>query len=86
MAGSELTVTQAAERLNVAAITVRKWCKRGLFQHAYLHETPLGALWMIPESDLENFDPPKMGRPPKAKEEKSSKENKRSKGKDNKEA
>jgi excisionase family DNA binding protein len=69
MAKNELTVTQAAERLKVAAITVRKWCKRGLFPNAYMHETPLGALWLIPESDVKNFQPPTMGRPPKPKEE-----------------
>jgi excisionase family DNA binding protein len=67
MAKNELTVTQAAERLNVAAITVRKWCKRGLFPNAYMHETLLGALWMIPESDVKNFQPPTIGRPPKPK-------------------
>lgn len=69
MADTELTVTQVAEQLSVAAITVRKWCQRGLFPNAYLHETPLGALWMIPAKDLDNFEQPKMGRPPKAKAE-----------------
>jgi hypothetical protein len=70
MSDSELTVTQVAEQLGVAAITVRKWCQRGLFPNAYLHETPLGSLWMIPTKDLDSFEPPKMGRPPKPKEEK----------------
>jgi hypothetical protein len=26
-------------------------------------ETPQGGYWLIPESDLDNFEPPKMGRP-----------------------
>jgi hypothetical protein len=69
MAVRALTVTQVAGRLGVAAITVRKWCARGLFPRAYMHETPLGALWMIPERDLKEFQPPRMGRPPKAKAE-----------------
>ena len=58
-------MTQVAGRLGVASITVRKWCARGLFPRAYMYETPLGALWMIPEVDLKNFQPPRMGRPPK---------------------
>jgi predicted site-specific integrase-resolvase len=62
-------VTQVAQRLGVAAITVRKWCARGLFPHAYMYETPLGALWIIPEDDLKEFHPPKMGRPRKQKPE-----------------
>jgi hypothetical protein len=30
-------------------------------------ETEIGSGWLIPESDLNNFEPPKMGRPPKPK-------------------
>ena len=65
-----LTPLEVAERLQVSAITVRVWCRRGLFPNAKVTETPRGPFWEIPESDLENFEPPKMGRPPKPKEEK----------------
>lgn len=65
MAKNELTAVQVAEKLGVASVTVRKWCQRGLFPTAYMYETPLGALWMIPQRDLINFTPPPMGRPPK---------------------
>jgi len=69
MAEASLTAAQVAERLGVSSVTVRVWCKRGLFPRAELKETFLGVGWLIPEGDLENFDPPKMGRPPKAKAE-----------------
>jgi excisionase family DNA binding protein len=67
MSGKLLTASQAAKYLKVSSVTVRVWCKRGLFPHAELKETPFGSGWLIPESDVENFEPPKMGRPPKAK-------------------
>jgi hypothetical protein len=30
----------------------------------------IGNVWYIPESDLEGFEPPKMGRPPNPKNDK----------------
>lgn len=65
----ELTTSQAAERLGVGKSTVNLWCRRGLFPHARSEETPRGPVWLIPESDLEGFEPPKMGRPPKPETE-----------------
>lgn len=62
-----LTTSQIAKRLNVSPITVRLWCRQGKFPKAYEDETPRGMVWLIPESDLENFEPPKTGRPLKAK-------------------
>jgi hypothetical protein len=64
-----LTTAQVAERFGVAQVTVNVWCMRGKFPHAVREETPRGPVWKIPEGDLENFEPPKMGRPPKAKTE-----------------
>jgi hypothetical protein len=66
MANSELTSTQVAERLDVAPATVRLWCSQGKFKHARLEEHPRGDYWVIPERDRVGFEPPKMGRPPKA--------------------
>lgn len=63
---AELTTKQVAERYGVSPITVRLWCRRGLFPHAYEQATPRGAVWMIPERDLGKFVmPKKTGRPPK---------------------
>jgi hypothetical protein len=67
MANSELTSAQVAERLNVSPATVRLWCSQGKFANARLVEHPRGDYWVIPEQDLAGFEPPKMGRPPKAK-------------------
>lgn len=60
-----LTAQEIAERRNVKPVTVRVWLKRGLFPNAKLEEVPpLGKIWRVPESDLENFSPPvKTGRP-----------------------
>jgi uncharacterized protein YjcR len=66
MANSELTSTQVAERLEVAPATVRLWCSQGKFKHARLVDHPRGDYWVIPEIDLNHFEKPKMGRPPKA--------------------
>jgi transcriptional regulator with XRE-family HTH domain len=60
----ELTTSQLAERLGIGQSTARLWCKQGLFPNAHSVETPRGVVWMIPESDLENFIPPKRGRRP----------------------
>lgn len=66
MNGQELTTAQVAERLGVSAVTARLWCRRGLFPNAYEQQTPRGAVWMIPESDLKGFESPKKtGRPRK---------------------
>jgi hypothetical protein len=78
MNGQELTTAQVAERLGVSVVTVRLWCRRGLFPNAYEQQTPRGAVWMIPESDLKGFEPPKKtGRPPKAKIEMDAKASKK---------
>jgi hypothetical protein len=67
MADRELTTSEAAERLGMANVTVRLWCRQGRFPNARSEDTPRGAIWYIPESDLKDFRPPQPGRPPKAK-------------------
>jgi hypothetical protein len=63
----DLSTAQVAERLGVSAITVRLWCRRGLFPNAYAMPTARGPLWVVPAGDLKGFEPPKKtGRPPKA--------------------
>ncbi|MCW5967575.1 MAG: helix-turn-helix domain-containing protein [Blastocatellales bacterium] len=69
MSNRDLTIAEAAERLNAADVTVRLWCRQGRFPNARTEETPFGGYWLIPESDLRKFKPPKMGRPPKPKPE-----------------
>jgi excisionase family DNA binding protein len=59
----ELTAAQVAERLDVGRSTVNLWCRQGRFPGAHVEESPVGDYWLIPESDLKNFVPPKMGRP-----------------------
>lgn len=63
----ELTTTEAAERLGVAQVTVRLWCKQGRFKGARSVETPRGPVWYIPEGALEGVGPRKPGPAPKAK-------------------
>jgi hypothetical protein len=68
MSKTDLTTGQVAERMGVSVHAVRFWIKRGLLPHAYERPESRGAVWMIPESDLEGFAPPKKtGRPPKPK-------------------
>lgn len=65
---SDLTTKQAGERLGVTRHTVGIWCRRGLLIGAYELDAGRGKVWMVPESALEGFTPPKpTGRPPKPK-------------------
>ena len=66
---SELTAREVAVRYNVTPKTVKVWCRKKLFPNARLEETRLGSVWLIPESDLNGFEPPEAGRPLKAKVE-----------------
>lgn len=69
---NKLTTSEVAERLRVGQSTVNLWCRQGKFPNAERVRTPQGGYWVVPEDDLQNFEPPKMGRPPKPKEEKTS--------------
>ena len=61
-----LTVREAAERLGVAAPTIRLWLREGLMKGAELRESELGVpYWTIPETTVSTFDKPKTGRPRK---------------------
>jgi hypothetical protein len=77
MSEKGLTTTEAAAHLRVDARLVRLWCQQGRFKDARLVEHPRGDYWLIPESNLNGFVPPKMGRPPKAKAETGSKASKK---------
>lgn len=61
----ELSTSEVAGRLGVSAITVRLWCRRRLFKNACELPTPRGPVWVIPITDLEGFEAPKLGRPKK---------------------
>jgi hypothetical protein len=66
MAEKTYTARQLAERFDVAGSTVRGWLLRGLLQGAHLKETELGdSYWVVPESALKDFTPPKPGPVPK---------------------
>jgi hypothetical protein len=65
---TELTTLQVADRYDVARQTVALWCRRGLLSGAREVDAGRGPVWLIPESALEGFTPPKpTGRPPKPK-------------------
>jgi hypothetical protein len=59
----ELSTSEVAALYGVVPRSVRDWCARGLFPNAYEQQTGRGPMWMIPEEDLQDFSPPKMGRP-----------------------
>ena len=67
MSEKTYTARQLAERYDVAASTVRGWLLRGILPGAVLKETALGSYWIVPESALKNFTPPKPGPVPKPK-------------------
>lgn len=60
-----LTTSEVAEKCGVENQVVRRWCREGRFPNA--HQLPVktgnGKVWLIPESDLKNFEPPLQGRP-----------------------
>ena len=63
-----LTLKQVAERFGAAASTARLWQSQGYFPNAKLEQTVIGPVWLVPESDVDSFKPPPMGRrPDKAK-------------------
>ncbi|HEX8502002.1 MAG TPA: helix-turn-helix domain-containing protein [Pyrinomonadaceae bacterium] len=62
-----LTTSQVAERLGVGRSTVNLWCRQGKFPNAEARQEVIGNVWYVPESDLADFTPPKMGRPAKLK-------------------
>ncbi len=73
MKGEMLTTSQVAARLGVGRSTVNLWCRQGKFPNAEARKEVIGNVWYVPESDLEGFTSPTMGRPPKAKPEQNGK-------------
>lgn len=62
----ELTTSELAERYGVSHSTARGWCTSGkFFPHARLVQTLRGDVWVVPESDLEGFVPPRRGPKPR---------------------
>lgn len=61
-----LTPDEVAERYGVSPVTVRGWCSRGKLAAIKEGRGNRGN-WLIPESALEGFTPPRPGRPKKRK-------------------
>lgn len=65
----ELTTSELAERYGVSHSTARGWCTSGkFFRNARLDKTPRGDFWVVPESDLEGFVPPRRGPKPRTQQ------------------
>ena len=60
-----LKTSEVAGRYAVSTTTVRKWCEAGLLPGAEKVGLKWRSTWLIPDSALEGFEPPKPGRPPK---------------------
>ena len=60
-----LTTREVAEKIDANPGTVRMWCINGTFPNAEQQETPRGPIWLIPETDLQEFKKRGPGRPSK---------------------
>jgi hypothetical protein len=59
-----LTTADIAARYGRDYRTATRWCQRGLFPNLIKgRKTSTGPNYLIPESDLEHFTPPRRGRP-----------------------
>jgi len=63
-----LTTADVARRYQVSGTTVRRWCELGLLAGAEKVGIPPRVTWVIPESALEGFEPPRPGRPKKERQ------------------
>jgi predicted DNA-binding transcriptional regulator AlpA len=61
-----LSTKETAERLGAGESSIKLWCKQGRFPNAQ----KVSNVWIIPESDLENFAKQKPGPKPAAKKKK----------------
>ena len=50
-----LTAPQVAKILGVTSASINKWCKEGLFPHAYRLNPTRKSPWRIPRRDIELF-------------------------------
>jgi len=55
------TAQQAAAKLGISARRVRVLCAEGK-----LHANKFGKSWLIPAAALDQYEPGKVGRPPKS--------------------
>ena len=61
---ADLTVKNIAELQNVEKRVAHNWVLNGLFPNA--RKTiiePFGEMWLVPDTDLKNFQKPQRGRP-----------------------
>jgi hypothetical protein len=58
-----LTTEAVAMRYKVTPMTVRRWCLLGLLAGAVRVGVDPRITWLIPESALQGFEPPRRGRP-----------------------
>lgn len=65
----DLTTEEAAKQLSeregksVLRDTVKHWCQQGRFPNARRVGTGRRGYWLIPQSDLDSFELPPIGRP-----------------------
>lgn len=60
-----LSIKEVVERTGIAHSTVTLYCRNKKFPNARKKQTPFGAFWVIPETDLVNIEKRKPGRPHK---------------------
>jgi hypothetical protein len=64
---NELTVSEIASRYSVEKRIVLGWIQRGILPNARKEQSPFGVeFWLVPETDLEGFEPQKRRGRPKA--------------------
>lgn len=71
-----LTISEVAEKTGAAKSSLRVWLSNEAervkrFPNAKKESTPLGDYWLIPESDLKNFEARGRGRPVKPESKRS---------------
>ena len=60
----DLTAKEIAVRQAVPKRVAQGWIQRGLFPNARKEIIePFGEIWLVPESDLQDFEKPIRGRP-----------------------
>jgi len=59
-----LTVREFADRVGLASSTLRNLLRRNEIREARLEETPIGPVWLLPESLTASFEVRGRGRPP----------------------
>lgn len=63
-----LTVREVSEKIGAAVSSIRVWLndeeeRKRRFPNARKEDTPVGGYWLIPESDIQNYEGRKRGRP-----------------------